>query len=61
MSPLISHNYETGFIEAAAKPQLECFAAGVQFARTGGIVPAPEPAHAIAAAIEEAFRCRESR
>jgi tryptophan synthase beta chain len=60
MSPLISHLYEQGFIEAVAKDQLECFAAGVQFARTEGIVPAPEPTHAIAAAIEEALRCRET-
>ena len=47
-------------IEAVAKPQSECFAAGVQFARTEGIVPAPEPTHAIAAAIEEALRCKET-
>ncbi|GAB2632620.1 TrpB-like pyridoxal phosphate-dependent enzyme [Kribbella swartbergensis] len=60
MSPLISHLYETGEIEAIAKPQSECFAAGVQFARTEGIVPAPEPTHALAAAIEEAQRCKES-
>ena len=55
MSPLISHLYEQEMIEAVAKPQRECFAAGVQFARTEGIVPAPEPTHAIAAAIEEAL------
>ena len=60
MSPLISHLYEPGLIEAVAKPQRECFAAGVQFARTEGIVPAPEPTHALAAAIEEALRCKES-
>jgi tryptophan synthase beta chain len=60
MSPLISHLYEQGLIEAVAKPQRECFAAGVQFARTEGIVPAPEPTHAVAAAIEEALRCKES-
>ncbi|WP_427888745.1 TrpB-like pyridoxal phosphate-dependent enzyme [Kribbella sp. GL6] len=60
MSPLISHLYETGEIEAVAKPQSECFAAGVQFARTEGIVPAPEPTHALAAAVEEALRCKES-
>ncbi|WP_350280892.1 TrpB-like pyridoxal phosphate-dependent enzyme [Kribbella sp. HUAS MG21] len=60
MSPLISHLYETGEIEAVAKPQSECFAAGLQFARTEGIVPAPEPTHALAAAIEEAQRCKES-
>ncbi|MGW6198773.1 TrpB-like pyridoxal phosphate-dependent enzyme [Kribbella sp. NPDC055110] len=60
MSPLISHLYETGEIEAVAKPQSECFAAGVQFARTEGIVPAPEPTYALAATVEEAQRCKES-
>jgi tryptophan synthase beta chain len=60
MSPLISHIYELGLIEAVAKRQRECFAAGVQFARTEGIVPAPEPTHALAATIEEALRCKES-
>jgi tryptophan synthase beta chain len=60
MSPLISHLKEEGLLEAVAKPQRECFAAGVQFARTEGIVPAPEPTHAIAGAIEEALRCKES-
>ena len=60
MSPLISHLVESRMIEASAKAQSECFAAGVQFARTEGIVPAPEPTHAIAAAVEEALRCKES-
>jgi tryptophan synthase beta chain len=60
MSPLISHIYELGLIEAEARPQRECFAAGVQFARTEGIVPAPEPTHALAAAVDEALRCRET-
>ena len=60
MSPLISHLKELGLLEAVAKPQSECFAAGVQFARTEGIVPAPEPTHALAATIEEALRCKES-
>jgi tryptophan synthase beta chain len=60
MSPLISHLYDQGLMEAAAKPQTECFAAGVMFARTEGIVPAPEPTHALAAAIEEARRCTET-
>ncbi|KWX09947.1 tryptophan synthase subunit beta, partial [Carbonactinospora thermoautotrophica] len=60
MSPLVSHIYELGLIEAVAKPQSECFAAGVQFARAEGIVPAPEPTHAIAACIEEALRCKET-
>jgi tryptophan synthase beta chain len=60
MSPLISHLYELGLIEAVAKTQLECFEAGVRFARTEGIVPAPEPTHALAACIEEALRCKET-
>lgn len=60
MSPLISHIYEQGLIEATSKHQRDCFAAGVQFARTEGIVPAPEPTHAIAAAIDEALRCKET-
>jgi tryptophan synthase beta chain len=60
MSPLISHLYDQGLIEAETRGQLECFAAGVQFARTEGIVPAPEPTHALASTIAEALRCRES-
>jgi tryptophan synthase beta chain len=60
MSPLISHVYELGLIEAVAKTQRECFEAGVRFARTEGIVPAPEPTHAIAACVEEALRCKET-
>jgi tryptophan synthase beta chain len=60
MSPLISHLYATGELEAVAKKQQECFAAGVLFARTEGIVPAPEPTHALAATVEEALACRES-
>jgi tryptophan synthase beta chain len=60
MSPLLSHAYELGLIEALALPQTECFAAGLQFARTEGIIPAPEPTHAVAACIREALACRES-
>ena len=60
MSPLISHVYELGLIEAVAKTQRECFAAGVRFARTEGIIAAPEPTHALAACIEEALRCKET-
>jgi len=60
MSPLLSHIYELGLMEAVAKPQSECFAAGLRFARTEGIVPAPEPTHAVAACIEEALRCKET-
>jgi tryptophan synthase beta chain len=60
MSPLMSHIYELGLIEAIALPQTECFTAAVQFARTEGILPAPEPTHAIAACIREALACKES-
>ncbi len=60
MSPLLSHIYELGLFEAVAKPQSECFAAGVRFARAEGIIPAPEPTHALAATMEEALRCKET-
>jgi tryptophan synthase beta chain len=60
MSPLLSHIYELGLIEAIALAQTECFRAAVQFARTEGIVPAPEPSHAIAACIREALAAKES-
>jgi len=60
MSPLISHIYELGMMEAISIGQTECFQAGVQFARTEGIVPAPEPTHALAATVREALACRES-
>lgn len=60
MAPIVSHLKELGLIEARAEQQLDCFAAGVQFARAEGIVPAPEATHAIKAAIDEALVCRES-
>jgi tryptophan synthase beta chain len=60
MSPLVSHIYDLGLAEAEAIGQLECFTAALTFARTQGIVPAPEPTHALAAAIREATRCKES-
>jgi tryptophan synthase beta chain len=47
-------------MEAVAVPQTECFAAAVQFARTEGIVPAPEPTHAIALAVREALKAKET-
>jgi tryptophan synthase beta chain len=56
----VSHIYELGLVEAISIPQLECFSGALQFARTEGIVPAPEPTHAIAAAIREALACKES-
>ncbi len=59
MSPLVSHIYEMGMVEAEAIDQLECFGAALAFARTEGIIPAPEPSHAIAATIREAHRAKE--
>ncbi|HTE55563.1 MAG TPA: TrpB-like pyridoxal phosphate-dependent enzyme [Kofleriaceae bacterium] len=55
-APLVSKLVAEGMVEAVAYAQLECFAAAVQFARAEGIIPAPESAHAIKAAIEEARR-----
>ncbi|MDE0138857.1 MAG: TrpB-like pyridoxal phosphate-dependent enzyme [bacterium] len=60
MSPLVSHIVELGLMEAEAIGQVECFEAALQFARTEGIIPAPEPTHAIAGALREASQCRES-
>ena len=60
MSPLVSHIYELGLAEAISIPQLECFEAALMVARTEGIVAAPEPTHALAAAIREARACKES-
>ena len=60
MAPLISHIYELGLVEAEAIGQIECFDRAVQFARAQGIIPAPEPSHAIAAAAREAINARES-
>ncbi len=57
-SPLLSHLVKTGHIEARAYPQLPVFDAALEFARTEGILPAPESAHAIRAAIDEAVESR---
>lgn len=60
MAPIICHLHRLGFVEAKAVPQVASFEAGVQFARTEGIIPAPEPNHGIKVAIDEALACRES-
>jgi len=59
MSPLISKLYKLGLIEAKAVFQIPTFDAGVQFARTEGILPAPESCHAIRVAIDEALECKK--
>ena len=60
MAPIVSHLHKLGFIEARAEYQIPIFQAAVQFARTEGIIPAPEPAHAIKVVIDEALKCKES-
>jgi len=59
-SPLVSQLYHDGLIEAIACSQTRVFEAAVQFAQTEGIVPAPESAHAVRAAIDEALAAREA-
>jgi tryptophan synthase beta chain len=59
MAPLVSHVMNLGLIEADSVQQLDAFAAGVQFARSEGIIPAPESNHAIAGAIREALLAKE--
>ncbi len=59
MAPTICHLHRLGLIEAVAVPQTQCFEAGVKFARTEGIITAPEPTHNVKVAIDEALKCRE--
>jgi len=59
-SPLVSQLVHENIIEAVAYPQRPIFAAALMFARAEGILPAPECAHAIKAAVDEALYCRES-
>jgi tryptophan synthase beta chain len=60
MSPIICHLYKLGFVEAKAVHQVATFEAGVMFARTEGIITAPEPCHDLRVAIDEALKCKES-
>ena len=60
MAPIISHLHQLGLVEARAEHQLATFEAGVTFARTEGIISAPETNHCIKVAIDEALKCRES-
>ncbi len=60
MSSILSQLYHDGYLEARAVEQTSVFEAAEQFARTEGILPAPESSHAIRAAIDEALRCKET-
>jgi tryptophan synthase beta chain len=59
MAPLVSQAIEEGLMAPRALHQLECYEAAVTFARTEGIIPAPETSHAIAAVIQEAKKAKE--
>jgi tryptophan synthase beta chain len=58
MAPLVSHVLNLGLIEATTVQQLDAFAAGIQFARSEGIVPAPESNHAVAETIRQALEAK---
>lgn len=60
MAPIICHLYKLGLVEARAVHQTATFEAGVRFARSEGIIPAPESCHNIRVAIDEALNCRET-
>ncbi len=60
MAPLVSHLKELGLIEAEAHTQNSCFEAGILFARTEGIVPAPEATHAVRGAINAALEAKKN-
>jgi tryptophan synthase beta chain len=59
MAPTVSHAMKLGLIEARAVAQQLCFERGLLFARTEGIVPAPESSHAISVVVDEALRAKE--
>jgi tryptophan synthase beta chain len=59
MAPLVSHVLDLGLAEATTVQQLDAFAAGIQFARAEGIIPAPEANHAVAVAIAEALSAKQ--
>ena len=60
MSPIVSQLYDDGLIEARSVEQTSVFEAAELFARSEGILPAPESSHAIRAALDEAIKCRET-
>jgi tryptophan synthase beta chain len=60
MSSVVSQLYHDGLMEAVSVTQTEVFKAATEFARVEGILPAPESAHAIKVAMDEAIRCKET-
>ena len=60
MSPILSKLYHDGYMEAVSVEQTKVFEAATYFAKYETILPAPESAHAIRAAIDEAIRCKET-
>jgi tryptophan synthase beta chain len=60
MSSILSQLYDDGYMEATTAVQTDVFKAAEQFARVEGILPAPESAHAIKVAIDEAMKCKET-
>ncbi len=60
MSPVLSQLYADGYMEAVSVPQTKVFEAAEEFARVEGILPAPESAHAIRVALDEAKKCKET-
>lgn len=60
MAPIVTHLHKLGLVEATAVHQLGTFEAGLQFARSEGIICAPETDHAVRVAIDEALKCKES-
>jgi tryptophan synthase beta chain len=60
MSPIVSKLYHDGYLNAKSYLQSDVFAAAGEFAKCEGILPAPESAHAIKAAFDEALKCKET-
>jgi tryptophan synthase beta chain len=60
MSPIVSKLYHDGYLQAKAVDQMSVFKAATFFAKSEGILPAPESAHAIKATIDEALECKKN-
>ena len=60
MNPIVSKLYHDGVIEAVSVKQTDVFDAAVKFAKSEGILPAPESSHTIRVAIDEALKCKQT-